>query len=183
MPWRGYRDTGRIAASSARRADVVSTPTARPTARRTAPPAAISPIANPAGARARRSSRLTASDASTASAAWRPVSRLAPPDAGQRLLHRVDGEHAEAAGHAGLELDVLDPARGLAADVVVVVGLAADHRAEADDRVVAAGLGGVLGDQRQLERAGHVEHVDLADARPPRARRARPPRACSASSS
>ena len=43
-------------------------------------------------------------------------------------------------GHAGAQLHVLDAARGLAADVVVVVGLAADDRAEAGDAVVAAGL-------------------------------------------
>ena len=36
------------------------------------------------------------------------------------------------------ELDVLDPARRLGADVVVVVGLAADHGAEAGDAGVAA---------------------------------------------
>ena len=56
----------------------------------------------------------------------------------QRLLHGLDGQHAERARHAGAQLDVLDPARGLVADVVVVVGLAADHRAEAGDAGVAA---------------------------------------------
>src|ERR1700744_4094813 len=48
----------------------------------------------------------------------------------QRLLHRVAGDHAEGAGHAGLKLDVLDPPRRLAADEVEVGGLAADHDAE-----------------------------------------------------
>ena len=63
-----------------------------------------------------------------------------------------------------LQLHVLDAAGGLAADVVVVVGLAADHRAERDDRRVAAALGRIPADQRQLEGAGHLEAVDLGDA-------------------
>ena len=91
----------------------------------------------------------------------------------ERLLHGLDREHAERARHAGRELDVLDPARRLGADVVVVVGLAADHRAEAGDARVAAGLGQVLRRERQLERAGHVEHVDLDPRRGERALRAR----------
>ena len=81
------------------------------------------------------SSSLTASEASAASAACAPgVALGAAGHALERLLHRVDRQHAEPARHAGLELHLLDPASGLAAHVVVVVGLAADHRAEADDR-------------------------------------------------
>ena len=53
----------------------------------------------------------------------------------ERLVHVLDREHAEGAGHAGLELDLLDTARRLGADVVVVAGLAADHGAEAGDAV------------------------------------------------
>src|SRR4029079_15730014 len=59
------------------------------------------------------------------------------------------------------ELDVLDAAGGLGADVVVVVRLAADDRAEAGERRVAAGLGQVLRRERELERAGHVVDVEL----------------------
>ena len=66
---------------------------------------------------------------------------LVAAGARERLLHRVDRQHAERARHAGAQLDVLDAARGLGADPVVVVGLAADHRAEAGDAVVAARLG------------------------------------------
>ena len=68
----------------------------------------------------------------------RALVALAAAGAGERLLHVLDGQHAERARHAGAQLDVLDPARGLGADVVVVVGLAADHRAEAGDAGVAA---------------------------------------------
>src|SRR3954447_1664086 len=62
---------------------------------------------------------------------------LAAPRRGQRLVHVVAGDHAESAGHAGLELDLLDPPRRLGADEVEVVGLAADHDAQAGDAVVA----------------------------------------------
>src|SRR5690349_6508536 len=82
-------------------------------------------------------------------------------DASQRLVVALDREDAEAAGDAGLELDVLDPAGALVADVVVVRGLAADDRADARDALVAAGLGADLGRHRQLEAARHLDHVDL----------------------
>src|ERR1700712_1887049 len=39
---------------------------------------------------------------------------------GQRLVHRVAGDDAEGAGHAGLQLDVLDATRRLAADEIEV---------------------------------------------------------------
>ena len=75
----------------------------------------------------------------------------------QRLLHRVAGDHAEGAGHAGLELHVLDPARRLGADEVVVVGLAADHDAEAGD-------------------AGEARRSPISASPPTAARRRRGPR-------
>src|ERR1039458_6555616 len=77
----------------------------------------------------------------------------------QRLLEGVDGQQPEAARHAGEQLDLLDPPRRLAAHVVVVIGLAADHRPQAHDRLIAARLGDVLGRQRQLERTRDVEAV------------------------
>src|SRR5215207_8095548 len=85
---------------------------------------------------------------------------LAPAGAGERLVHVVDGEDAERARHARVERHAGDPARRLGTDEVVVVGLAADHRAEAGHAGVAAGVGAVAGGQRQLERAGHVVHLD-----------------------
>ncbi len=86
---------------------------------------------------------------------------LAAAGAGERLVHVLDRQHAERARDAGAQLHVHDPARGLGADVVVVVGLAADDRAEAGDAGVAPGLGQELGGQRQLEGAGDVEDVGL----------------------
>src|SRR4051812_14155530 len=82
-------------------------------------------------------------------------------DARERLLVVLDGEHPEPARHTGLELDVLDAARGLVADVVVVRGLTADHGADAGDALVVPGLGADLGRHRQLEAARHLDHVDL----------------------
>src|ERR671939_1002109 len=84
---------------------------------------------------------------------------LSPARPRERLLHRVAGQHAERAGDAGVELHARDPARRLGADVLVVVGLAPDHRAEAGHAREAARLGAVLGGQRQLEGAG--DRVDL----------------------
>ena len=86
---------------------------------------------------------------------------LAAAGARQRLLHVLDREHAERARDAGRELHVPDPARRLGADVVVVVGLAADHGPEAGDARVAPALGEVLRRRRQLERARHVVDVGL----------------------
>src|SRR2546421_5710769 len=55
-----------------------------------------------------------------------------------RLLDVLDREDAEADRHARLERCELEPARGLACDVVEVRGLAADDAAECDDAGVAA---------------------------------------------
>src|SRR5438132_4179098 len=63
---------------------------------------------------------------------------LAPARAGQRLVLVLDGQDAEDAGDAGLELDLLDPVRGRRADVVVVVRLPSDHGPETNDGVIAA---------------------------------------------
>ena len=73
----------------------------------------------------------------------------------------------KATGDAGVELDPLDPARGLVADVVVVAGLAPDHDAEAGDAGEAAGLGAELGGERQLEGAGNAKVWTEASLTPP----------------
>src|SRR5690349_15369435 len=84
---------------------------------------------------------------------------LPPARARQRLLHVVHGQHAEAAGDTRVERDAGDSRGRLAAYVVVVVGLAADHGADAGHAAVAAGLGAVLGEERKLVRARHLVHV------------------------
>ena len=94
----------------------------------------------------------------------RALVALAAAGAGQRLIHVLDRQHAERARHAGAQLDVLDPAGGLGADVVVVVGLAADDRAEAGHAGVAAGLGQVERGERELEGARDVVDVGLPHA-------------------
>src|SRR3954452_7734396 len=78
----------------------------------------------------------------------------------QRLLHVLAGEDAERARDAGVELRLLDAARRLAAHVVVMVGLAADHRAEAGDAREAPGLPGPPRRKGELEGARDLEGVD-----------------------
>src|SRR4029079_19744668 len=52
---------------------------------------------------------------------------LVAAGAGERLLHRLAGNNAERTGKPGLELDLLEPASGLRADVVVVARLPPNH--------------------------------------------------------
>jgi hypothetical protein len=62
------------------------------------------------------------------------------------LLHGVDRDDAVADGELLLDRQIHQPARALAADIVVVRGLAADDAAEREEAVIA--LGG------QRDRAG-----------------------------
>src|SRR5215218_1313956 len=84
----------------------------------------------------------------------------------QCLLHRLAGEHAERTRDARIELHLLDAPRRLAAHVVVVIRLAADHRTEAGNAGKPAGLGAPLRGEGQLEGAGDLElvHRGRADA-------------------
>src|SRR3954454_14656094 len=91
-----------------------------------------------------------------------PRVALAAPGPGQRLVHVLDGEHAEAARHARQELHVHESAGALAADVGVVRRLAADDRAARRYAGEAPALGAVPRRERQLVGAEDVEDVDLA---------------------
>src|SRR4051794_35294326 len=91
-----------------------------------------------------------------------PGVALAAPGPRNRLVHVLDGEHAEAARHARQELHVHESAGALAANVVVVRRLAADDRAERRDAGVAPAVGAVLRRERQLVGTENVEDVDLA---------------------
>src|SRR5579875_479641 len=91
------------------------------------------------------------------------VALAAALDPRARLVRVVDGQDAEADRDARGQLHVLQAASAFAADIVVVIGLATDDRAECDDRREATALRGVTADQRELERAGHLEHLDLRD--------------------
>src|SRR3954470_8202909 len=62
---------------------------------------------------------------------------LVAAGSGQRLVQVVAGDDSEGAGDIGLQLHLLDAARRLGADEVVVVGLAADDDAEASHPGVA----------------------------------------------
>ena len=108
-----------------------------------------------------RGARVDAAIARVARAASRPWWRLPPPARASACSMFSTGERRSRTARR-CRSETWDPARGLGAHVVVVRGLAADHRAEAHDARVAARLGRVLGGQRQLERARHVEHVDVA---------------------
>ena len=65
-----------------------------------------------------------------------------------------------AHGIAGVELDVLDPARGLVAHVVVVVVSPRITAPEACDPGEAARVGAPPGRERELEGARDLEGVD-----------------------
>src|ERR1700724_1976192 len=94
------------------------------------------------------------------------ASGVALSAAGSResLLHRLAGEHAEGARDAGVELHLHDPAGRLGADELVVVGLTADHRAEAGDTGEATRARRVARPERPLEGPGNVEHLDIVVA-------------------
>src|SRR5262249_51282031 len=83
-----------------------------------------------------------------------------PARPGQRLLHGVGGQYAEGHRQIVAARHLARPGRGLRRDELEVGGLAADHRPEADDRVVAPGHREALRTQRQLERPWHRGDVD-----------------------
>ena len=67
------------------------------------------------------------------------------------LFERVAGEHAEDHRHARIELRELDAARRFRRHVIVVRGLAAQHAADANDRIEAAGGGKLLRRNRESQ--------------------------------
>src|SRR5436309_14263137 len=85
----------------------------------------------------------------------------------ERLLHRLAGEHAEGAGHAGVQLYAHHAARSLGADELVVVGLAPDHSSQARHAGEAPGARRIARRERKLERSRDLEHlhVDAAGLR------------------
>src|SRR5439155_16519020 len=71
-----------------------------------------------------------------------------------RLVERVGGEDAEHHRYPGVELRPHQPGRALPCHLLVVAGLAADHRAQGDDGVVLTRLRRPQAHQRELERPG-----------------------------
>jgi hypothetical protein len=74
------------------------------------------------------------------------------------LLVRIGGQHAERDRDVVIECDLLEPACGLAGDVVEVRSFAANHAAQRNDPVIM--LRQALGGERQFECAGDVKHVE-----------------------
>ena len=85
---------------------------------------------------------------------------LRPARALLRLPAAVAGEDAEGDGNTRLEPGELEPARGLAGDVLEVRRVAADHAAESDDAGVAPGLCKRHRAERELEGARDRHDVD-----------------------
>src|SRR6185437_13615569 len=86
---------------------------------------------------------------------------LVPARACERLLHRLAREHPKRARHTRGECNLLDAARRLGTDEVVMVGLATDHGPQTGHTLKAARVSRIARRQGQLERSGHVEHLDL----------------------
>mgnify|MGYP002237079138 CR=1 FL=1 len=74
-----------------------------------------------------------------------------------RLLDGVGGEDAEEHGNLALEGDRGDALGDLRADVVIVAGGTADHRAEGDDAVKLAALRYLLAYDGKLESPGDTD--------------------------
>ena len=82
-----------------------------------------------------------------------------------RLLDRVRRQHAEGDRNAGIVRDTREPAGAFARDVVEMRRRTLDHRAERNDRIVAAWLRQLARDERQVERTGRAHDLDLLVAR------------------
>ena len=67
-----------------------------------------------------------------------------------------DREHRHAGGH----LRVHQPLHHRVGDKVVAIDAAIDDEGRGDHGVIASGLGQALGQERHLERAGHVIGID-----------------------
>ncbi len=107
---------------------------------------------------AHRSSIASSRLASSSDAMRRLVALRVHPR--QRLRIGVAGEDAVADRDAELELDARNARGRLVGDDLEVVGVAADHGAERDQRVVIAALREALQRERRLERARHGDDGD-----------------------
>src|SRR5262249_44978539 len=81
--------------------------------------------------------------------------------AGERLLELVAGQDAEGDRHAARPPHSRQRDGGVAADMAVVGGAAADHGAEADDRVDLQVGDGEARREGELDRARHLDHGDV----------------------
>lgn len=77
------------------------------------------------------------------------------------LFEGVAGKHSEHHGNAPMSADFFDSARDGPVDVLVVRRFAADYGPQANYRLIFAGGGELLSDQRNLKGARHPGHVDV----------------------
>ena len=80
----------------------------------------------------------------------------------ERFLRGIGRQHAERHRHAGARRRRGDAVRAGRGDVFEVRRRAPDQATEADHRVDPAGLGDALRRHRDLERARHAQHFDVA---------------------
>jgi hypothetical protein len=79
----------------------------------------------------------------------------------QSLLDRVTGEDAEDHRDFGLQGDVGYAVGGGRTDMIVVIGVAANYRPEANDSSIFSTLGKSLRDGRNFEGAGNANDVNF----------------------
>ncbi len=91
--------------------------------------------------------------------------RLIHGGPGPGLLARIAGEDAETEGHGVGHRQVHERPAGLAANVFVVIGLAADDAAERDEaRVALRSRAKLHGAQREAHARGHLEGAGYGKA-------------------
>ena len=78
-----------------------------------------------------------------------------------RLLERVAGKNAEGMRHAGFLCRLANAARDLVDDHIVVPRVSAKQAAEADDGVIFLCFGERARGDRDLERPGYANNVDV----------------------
>src|SRR6266852_4669265 len=79
----------------------------------------------------------------------------------RRLMELLRRQHRGEHRHLGAQLHIHQRLDHGVGDKFVPVDAAIDHETRRDDRGVAPGLGQQLGVQGDLERAGHLEQIDL----------------------
>ena len=84
------------------------------------------------------------------------------PGAIDSLLERVAREDAEGHRYAAVELCELDTARRLGRHVIVMRGLAAQHAANANDRIKTPGRSQLLSREGNFECPRHSDNFDLS---------------------
>ena len=77
----------------------------------------------------------------------------------------VGGQHTERHRHSGFERDLLQARARFSGDVIEVRRVAANHRAQRDDAVIAMRVRQHFRRQGKLKRSRHEKHVEAFGAR------------------